>query len=241
MRVKTFIWVSIVVILAGLYFFPNHSFKKDYEHAATLKEPYKAYVYLKDVELNYETEKDDTLRGDKAREMLLNQLNYLESAIDKGDKDAIKVLYEYPDSAFDAPYFGKAIESKVESLRKKRLELAPKVLELAKTSNEPSTLITAASILDLGEYTTRDVLTASTYLASAWALGDANAANKVALIYRSIKDSKNAYLWSLRCIRECSRDTMIRLDDLEKQLSAEQSIKIQKLAIDKSILRITQG
>lgn len=93
-----------------------------------------------------------------------------------------------------------------------------------------------------GKHTIRDTGKAVAYFAQAWAAGAPQAANSAAMLFLSINDRRNAYLWSLRCTTGCQRSDRypesVQLDDLERRLSPAAIRQAQNLATDPSVVEI---
>lgn len=115
-------------------------------------------------------------------------------------------------------------------------EMAPYVLNEAKTTEDRHILFAAAEILGNGRYVIRDTQLQIDYLAKAWTLGDRAAPGVLAITMHSLGDPANAYLWSLRCTEGCSRQGQTDLAQLEKPLAAKDILAIQKQAQDKTQL-----
>lgn len=110
-------------------------------------------------------------------------------------------------------------------------ELRPTVLEKAKSSNDPQLLATAASIYGNGRLMVVDRAEQIAYLKRAYSAGDVISANSLARIYVDLKDTENAYYWSLLCVGQCVRDySRIDLATLEAKLSGKDMLRIQAVA-----------
>lgn len=84
----------------------------------------------------------------------------------------------------------------------------------------------------------RDSVAAVTMLARAWAAGDPQAANEAARVYAGMNDTRNAYLWSLRCLQGCARDAKLDLDRLQALLQPDAVRQAQAAAADATVVEL---
>lgn len=186
--------------------------------------PMEAYRYLVDIESKHDVGINDVTQKafDSAK------TKYVLKAANDMNSEALHIL-------FSNPTFIAAAEGKAD---KARNFLARKILNSADASNDSKLILTAGQILDEGNYAIRDTYRAAGYYARAWAMGESTAANAAAKLYLSNNDIQNAYLWSLRCIKECVRDSTISLMNLEKYLSPEAMQQLQQMADDSTIVAL---
>lgn len=156
----------------------------------------------------------------------------LTGAVAKGEPKAFETLYSPKPDTADGYAQARAATENVSRF----LAYAD---QLHGAQAKDRTLLRRAAQLVLdGKYTVRDTTHAGSYLARAWAAGDRSAANSAALLYITINDYRNAYLWSLRCTSECSRDSQIDLDSLQRRLSPEAAKQAQQAALDTSVIEL---
>lgn len=173
-----------------------------------------------------------------ARQVVAEQkVRLLSQAIDRADRRAFSFLYS---KRLDA-------EDEFAALR---IASVPKLLAYAdKALGEPQDarlLAVAAQFAAEGNLTIRDTYKAVNYYARAWGAGYAQAADGAALLFLSINDVRNAYLWSLRCTVECRRTSdypkSVTLEALQQRLSPEAVKQAQALAASPSVVEIdTRG
>jgi hypothetical protein len=217
---------AVFLLLVGCSNEPGHSLAE----AQKITEPWQAYTYLNDNEdaildckqrfLHYACSRDESaFESAKYR--------YLESAATAMHPDALLTVFEN------------------NSLKKEQMSLAPKVLAAAETASGNATdrklLYLAGRILAKGEFVVRDVGLASDYFARAWAAGLIPAARDASILYKSVNDVTNAYLWSLRCINRCNRDYEIQLGYFEQKLSPKAAKQAQTAASDPTIVELDTG
>jgi len=166
-------------------------------------------------------------------ELVEQDLRFLRLATFALDSDAVGELYapgELLTGSLVIEEVRPTLRDQVERLRK---EAVPIVLAGAKSANAPGgVLFAAARILNRGEAAPRDTEAALRYGVRAWRLGYIAAAGEVAGIYHAADRRKNAYLWSVRCVAPCKRDTSVELRFLEIGLSVEERAKLELAAAD---------
>ena len=121
-------------------------------------------------------------------------------------------------------------------LDRSREEVAPVLLQLAQMPDASAQVLYLAGSLTLeGKFVQQDFGLATAALEQAWRAGDIAAPAKLAQIYLSTGDSKNAYLWAIRCISPCENEP--QLDGYLKQVQPAEILSVQEQANDKSFLR----
>lgn len=121
-------------------------------------------------------------------------------------------------------------------LDRSREEVAPVLLQLAmKPGASPQILYLAGSLTLEGTFVQQDFDLAAAALWQAWSAGNIFAPAKLAQIYRSTGDSKNAYLWAIRCVSPCANEP--KLDGYLKRVPPGEIVSVQEHANDKSFLR----
>lgn len=152
-------------------------------------------------------------------------------AFARGNQDAIAWAYSRA-VVYDA----------TEEDRQRLKFAAPDILKAAKvargTAADAVTLRVAGLLLAAGQLVQRDTATAESYLARAWAAGIAPAANDAAVVYLQRNDTRNAYLWSVRCVAGCVRDGPVALDQLQQLLAPEAAQQAEKAAADPTIIEL---
>jgi hypothetical protein len=184
--------------------------------AQKLNNPWEAVLYLREKHAS-----------SPALEYVSAGVAYYEAALNEMDPGAVFDLFQRS------------------TMAERRASFVPKILAAADAASgndkDRKLLYTAGLILTNGDYAVRDAARASEYLAKAWAAGESRAAADAARLYRSINDFRNAYLWSLRCINQCARDTTIELSEFEGKLSPEAAKQAQKAALDPTVIELPLG
>lgn len=107
------------------------------------------------------------------------------------------------------------------------------------TSNELAIYITAAKILETGDFITADTPRAAAYLVKAWEKGSVSAPLHLARLYKDSNDPHNAYLWSLRCVGKCRFNSVREsFDGYQSGLSNSEILAIQHLVDDRKVINI---
>lgn len=147
---------------------------------------------------------------------------YLAQAASAGNPAALVVLFRE-----------KKLSDDQDALRAKlgTLLLAAADRATGATPAEVDLLYTAGSVVAEGQYVAMETDRAVGYFSKAWAHGEPQAADSAALVYQSINDVNNAYLWSLRCIGACRRGHGVGLLALQEKLAPEEAKRIQAAAL----------
>lgn len=137
-----------------------------------------------------------------------------------------------------------AVRAAFERLEVKQpfLDLVPAVVDAADRAGgapeDRHLFLVAGRLYGDGRYVVRDISRALGYFAEAWAAGEQHAAFESAALFKQINDTRNAYLWLLRCVGACQRSPYLRLQDLEAELSPEAIKQAQKAASDTSVVEL---
>lgn len=200
------------------------------EQAEKVADPVDSYYILREAEIKNE---HSLFHSESDFYTALSKYKLLAAA--KLDPLALQDLYVYPNIELDEVSDAKAdeIRSDEEALR---IDLAPAVVALAENSKNYVLQSVAAYLYDEGEYVVQDTLKSIEHSTSAWMLGDIYSARYAANQYLKFKDYKNAYLWSLRCLKPCYAYNSVA--NLEKELTPEEIKLTQKQAKDRSVLKV---
>lgn len=121
-------------------------------------------------------------------------------------------------------------------------EHTQRLLKLAETADKedppPAALTLLGHMYGSGTLVVMDTRRAVGYLARAWAGGQVQAAGDAAGLFASIRDYRNAYLWTLRCIRECKRPVNADASIMQGKLSADAVKQAQAAASDPSVVEL---
>lgn len=163
----------------------------------------------------------------------------MQGRIDKINEEADRYLLEAVKQAHPAAV-RVAFERK--DIGKPFVDLVPVVVQAAEkaggTPADRDLLLMTGRFYGEGRYVVRDTSRAVGYLARAWAAGDKQAAAESAMLFKQINDTRNAYLWALRCVGSCERGPYMRLEELEADMSAEAAKQAQKAAGDPSVVEL---
>jgi len=201
------------------------------EQAKKAADPVKAYHILREVEIKSE---HSFFYSESNFYIALSKYKLLAAA--KLDPLALEDLYVYP----NIEYVDEVSKAKADEIRSDedalRIELAPAVVALAENSKNYVLQSVAAYLYDEGEYVVQDTLKSIEHSTSAWMLGDIYSARYAANKYLKFKDYKNAYLWSIRCLKPCYAYNSVA--NLEKELTPDDIKSIQKQAKDRSVSKV---
>lgn len=163
----------------------------------------------------------------------------MQARVDKINEEADRYLAEAVKQAQPAAVRA-AFERK--EVGKPFVDLVPLVVLAAEkavgTQADRDLLLMAGRFYGEGRYVVRDTSRAVGYLARAWAAGDKQAAAESAMLFKEINDTRNAYLWALRCVGVCERGAYMRLEELEADMSPEAAKQAQKAAGDPSVVEL---
>jgi len=184
-------------------------------------DPTKALAIIRQTEEYY---KENPISNYNEKDRLLQaEDKYFTLAAKSGNEHVLRELFEYRSGKWVAL----------------QDELQPNVLERAKTTNNPDLLAAAAAIYGNNKVNVINTSERVNYLMRAWKAGDKPSAGLLSHHFVRLKDYDSAYLWSLRCIRDCDREkgieqgeyiNQIKLGELEKHLNNVEIINIQKEA-----------
>jgi hypothetical protein len=161
------------------------------------------------------------------------RLRLMASALSQGKKEAYEYLYS------------KELNEQDEYTALRRASV-DKLLSFAEilpgAKGDEKLILLAADLLAGGNEVVRDTSRAVGLYARAWAMGQAQAAERAARVFLSINDLRNAYLWSLRCVGACSRtqygSESIDLNQLQSRMSPLAVKQAQKQAADQGVVEI---
>ena len=174
----------------------------------------------------------DNVPEDLSKRAIADADQYLLAALNKGDPRAV--------SSTMAIVNGDRWESSDQ--RRQAEALLPILLAKAEqargTAQDAELLHTAGLLIRDGKYAVRDTRKSVAYLARAWAAGRAQAANDAAMLFASINDQHNAYLWSLRCVGQCYRSGKVELSALQALLSADAARQAEAAANNRSVVEL---
>lgn len=97
-------------------------------------------------------------------------------------------------------------------------------------------LITAGDVLEQGRLATQDSLRAAGMYTRAWAAGASDAAGKLSTLFWNLKDPASAYLWGLRCLKNCHGSH--HREEAKALLTPRQIQWIQTQARDHSVITV---
>ena len=121
-----------------------------------------------------------------------------------------------------------------------RAELYEPLLKLAEQADggreDIKLLSVAGDVFQKGQWIIQDSQRAAGFYARAWLAGDNDAPGRLYRLYQSLRDPASAYLWSLRCIGNCT--VISEKHSALESLSPRQIQWIQKLAHDKSVITV---
>lgn len=125
-------------------------------------------------------------------------------------------------------------------------DYAPKLLALVdsqtwvNTSNEFGIYVTAAKILEAGDFITADTPRAAAYLVKAWEKGSISAPLYLAKLYKGSSDFHNAYLWSMRCLGKCRFNSVREsFEGYQSGLSNTEILAIQQLVDNHKVINVS--
>lgn len=201
------------------------------EAAKQVKDPWEARKQLEAQETVARKARDNICISDDTCPSLTGSINkvmeeedrYLKLAATDMNPIAIDELFNKRDVSTD---------------KEVKLAIASKLLGIVADTNDPRLLLAAAKIVGDGINAVRDTTQATAYLARAWALGASTAAGDAAVQFDSINDTRNAYLWSLRCTEGCNRASSVQLQVLEEHLSPEAAKQAQEAAADRTVVEL---
>ncbi len=121
-------------------------------------------------------------------------------------------------------------------------ELVPAILASADaargTAADRDVLHVAGLLVTDGVTTQRDTGRGVAYLARAWAAGADQAAGDAARVFVGLNDTRNAYLWSLRCLAPCKRPDGADLERLQAAMQPEAARQAQAASIDRTVVEL---
>lgn len=143
-------------------------------------------------------------------------------AIEKGSVPALVFLFE-PHKKSPEVYPENLGSDEATKLAEKLVEMAEKS---PADSKDTALLMRAGVVLQSGYYVHQDPRRAADLYVRAWLAGNKYAANKLAELYRFLKDFRRAYFWEIR-----SRNLK---NDSRSYLSGQEISDIQRLVADDS-------
>lgn len=163
----------------------------------------------------------------------------LDSALQQSSIEAFAKLYSYEE-------IDNKLTDRMVNLKSKYIN---NFINLTENNLNNSTLIYLKGVEEVkGKYVLKNLNSGIISLHKAWLLGSSQAPRAAATVYGNLKDYKNAYLWRIRCIKECINSSepanlpvinkfsySLYLDDL---LGRKTIYEIQELATHKDIYQI---
>jgi len=156
----------------------------------------------------------------------------LEAAIDHSENTDAVLHHLYVEKSrwwLDSSFAVQELHAKV------RNHSIPKLLSYAEKASgagryDGALMLQAATIIENGTEIPKDSLKAMSYYKRAWKAGETQGAAGAAALYVSTGDVRNAYLWSVRCLKDCIRTKDVELKQLESLLPTREHKDIQRAA-----------
>lgn len=156
-------------------------------------------------------------------------------ALSEQRPEAMTMLYSWDDSYGRSPDF--LADGELKKLKESLLPVLSNMVEKAGLTKQDADLLAmAGNVYAEGKITTRDTQRAIELYARSWASGNVGAARMAADSYFALKDYPSAYIWMLRCVKECQRDEGL-LGSIQDQLSPNVIIHLQQAANDSTVIK----
>lgn len=218
----------------------DNDIRKAIESAKSLKDPWQAFEHLLLMERIAFKTHSVCARSDYGINSVCGEvpaadiaakerLRYLGLSLEQNNQSALVFLFGMESDERD--YKAHA------PLRKEHINRLLAAADAAGAKHQDGLLfLVAGDTTAAGKEIILDTSRAVGYFARAWALDQPQAANRAAMVFTSINDFRNAYLWSLRCISPCVRH--YSLPDFQHKLSADAAKQAQAAAANSSVVEL---